>query len=265
MNTKHCLVNGHNIVYVEENPTGNKTILFIHGNSLSKEIFSKQLTNNKFKDFRLLALDLPGHGESQWLEAYSVNQIVEDITSFCEEVILNSFIIVGHSLGGHMAIQALPKLKKCSGIFLIGTPPLQLPLNIEEAFMPHPAIPLLFKKELNKAELNIFSEALTLPEHQMFVKDQLNNTDLNFREQLLNSIQEGQMQDEVKILNKSNLPVAMIFGEEDKLVNFDYLKNIKLSQLDEKTPMYIKGGSHLPTLERDSVLDKLILDFSDRI
>jgi len=49
--------------WIEKNPEADKTILFIHGNSTSKKIFQKQLTSSLF-DQRLIAVDLPGHGES---------------------------------------------------------------------------------------------------------------------------------------------------------------------------------------------------------
>ncbi|PVW15795.1 alpha/beta fold hydrolase [Marixanthomonas spongiae] len=249
MEIKNCIVNNHRISYLEVNPSSEKIILFIHGNSLSKAIFTKQLESQQLKAFRMLALDLPGHGDSQWLETYSVHQIVDDLATFCNQLKLKNYTVVGHSFGGHMAIQALPKLKNCSSIFLIGTPPLQLPLNIEEAFMPHTAIPLLFKKELTEEDLDIFATSLTHKEHQEFVKENLKNTDPHFRQSLLKSIKLGQMLDEVKILSESGISVKLVFGEDDVLVNFEYLKKLEKNDLMNFTFQKVEGAMHLTHIE----------------
>ncbi|UAB80389.1 alpha/beta hydrolase [Marixanthomonas sp. SCSIO 43207] len=258
MKKKSCIINGHRIGYLEVNPIAEKTILFIHGNSLSKAIFTKQLESQQLRAFRMLALDLPGHGDSQWLETYSVHQIVDDLATFCNQLKLKNYTVVGHSFGGHMAIQALPKLKKCIGMILIGTPPLQLPLNIEEAFMPHPAIPLLFKKVLSESEMDLFATSLTNKEHKDFVIEQLKNTDPNFRESLLQSIQESQMQDELEVLNDNNLPIALLFGEEDVLVNFEYLKKLEKNDLTKFTFQKVEGAMHLPQVEFSKRLNLLL-------
>lgn len=263
LETNYCNINGHTIGYCERYPEIENTLLFIHGNSLSKEIFINQLTSEQFTNYRLVALDLPGHGGSEWIDSYSVNQIVEDLVAFCEQLRLLNLILVGHSLGGHMAIQALTRLKNIKGLVLIGTPPLQLPLNIEEAFNPHPAIPLLFKKELNQEETNLFTEAITTIEHQVFVKELISNTDPNFRESLLLSIQEGQMEDEVEILNSAEIPVELIFGEEDVLVNRSYLEDVNLINLYTEQPIFIPESLHSPHMENVKVFNSFLLKYSN--
>ncbi|RDK87278.1 alpha/beta fold hydrolase [Marinirhabdus gelatinilytica] len=265
MELKNCIINNHRISYLEVNPSSEKTILFIHGNSLSKAIFTKQLESQQLKAVRMLALDLPGHGDSQWLEAYSVHQIVEDLVAFCDLLKLKDYTLAGHSLGGHMAIQALPKLKNCSSIFLIGTPPLQLPLNIEEAFMPHPAIPLLFKKELSESEIELFATSLTGKEPKNFVIQQINNTDPYFRESLLQSIQEGQMKDEVKILKNSKLSVSLFFGNKDELVNFEYVERLKIPKLVTDNPLYLRRAKHIPQVENYIDINEYLSSFINRI
>jgi pimeloyl-ACP methyl ester carboxylesterase len=41
------------------------TVVFIHGHCTNKEFFEKQLKSPLFEKYRLIALDLPGYGESQ--------------------------------------------------------------------------------------------------------------------------------------------------------------------------------------------------------
>lgn len=261
LETKNCIVNGHIIAYTEKNSSCKKEILFIHGNSLSKEIFRNQLASDQLKHYRLLALDLPGHGNSQWLDEYSINQIIQDIAAFCEQMDLNRFIIVGHSLGGHMGMQALPKLKHCGGIFLIGTPPLQLPLNIEEAFMPHPVIPLLFKGKLTVEETNLFAENLSNHENKAFITDSITSTDPNFREMMMVSIMNGDLKDETQILEQSKISVALVYGVDDVLVNKAYVEGLEISNLYFEKPIFISESRHISHLENWEEFNRVLHGF----
>lgn len=53
------------IAFVEKNSSAEQTILFIHGNSASKEFFASLLDQPRLQSYRLIAPDLPGHGESE--------------------------------------------------------------------------------------------------------------------------------------------------------------------------------------------------------
>jgi pimeloyl-ACP methyl ester carboxylesterase len=54
-------------------------------------------------DRRVIALDLRGHGQSQWPGQYSVNAIAEDVSELLGELEQSSVDVVGHSLGGLVA------------------------------------------------------------------------------------------------------------------------------------------------------------------
>ena len=52
------------IAFTEVNPGKEETIVFVHGNSASKEFFQKLCEEKALENYRLIAVDLPGHGES---------------------------------------------------------------------------------------------------------------------------------------------------------------------------------------------------------
>ena len=62
---KHQLtVKGIRIAYLEQNPDCKNTIFFIHGNSVSSASWMKQLNSELLSKYRLIAFDLPAHGDS---------------------------------------------------------------------------------------------------------------------------------------------------------------------------------------------------------
>jgi len=49
-------------------------------------------------------------------------------------------VIVGWSLGGHIALEAASALPDAAGFVIFGTPPVSGPADMPEAFLPNPAL-----------------------------------------------------------------------------------------------------------------------------
>ena len=58
------MVKNQSISFIEKNATKPKTIFFLHGNSGSALSWSKQLNDPQLSDYRMVAFDLPAHGNS---------------------------------------------------------------------------------------------------------------------------------------------------------------------------------------------------------
>jgi len=103
------------------------TIILLHGNSSSSKVFEPVF--NSDIAYTLLAIDLPGHGESERAENYGYPQIREKLLDQVLKV-EEPLILVGNSLGGHLAIEILNNITNSKGILIFGTPPLKRPLNL---------------------------------------------------------------------------------------------------------------------------------------
>lgn len=59
------------------------------------------------KDYHIIAPDLRGHGDSQWMigGAYSINDYTYDITQLLHQTKMTPLTIIGHSLGGNLALR----------------------------------------------------------------------------------------------------------------------------------------------------------------
>ena len=79
------------------------SILLIHGSGMSAGAWVNQLRGS-LKAFRVAAIDLPGHGKSDPIPQASVEGYAETVAEFLEALGSGPVLVVGHSLGGAIAI-----------------------------------------------------------------------------------------------------------------------------------------------------------------
>ena len=78
---------------------------------------------------RIYALDLPGHGSSEGTGRHDVLDYARDVIGFMDEVGLRTAVIVGHSLGGAIALTlAVNNPEHVLGLCLIGAAA-RMPVN----------------------------------------------------------------------------------------------------------------------------------------
>ena len=94
------------IHFLEWNPDASRTIILLHGNS-ANAWWWQWVADELPRDLRLLALDLRGHGDSEWVNppAYKPHDYAADAANFIrEEVRDRQPSVVGHSMGGIVAL-----------------------------------------------------------------------------------------------------------------------------------------------------------------
>lgn len=84
--------------------SGDQTIVLLHGLA-SNAGFWRYNIPELSKHYRVIAVDLPGYGKSQKdYYSYSMSFYAEVLKNFFEALNLNKVILVGHSMGGQIAI-----------------------------------------------------------------------------------------------------------------------------------------------------------------
>lgn len=79
-------------------------IVFLHGWGAFKELWWSAL-RDLGRDYRCFAIDMPGHGESRIGRADQIERIAVLIADFCRDLGLSTIILVGHSMGGSVAVE----------------------------------------------------------------------------------------------------------------------------------------------------------------
>jgi pimeloyl-ACP methyl ester carboxylesterase len=104
-------------------------VLLLHGVSESAAIWAPLFA--ELRHFRLLAVDLPGHGLSDPV-AFRRGQVREHAHALTEDILdalrLDQVPVIGHSLGGMFALwHAAARSRRISGVVAIGEPAVALP------------------------------------------------------------------------------------------------------------------------------------------
>lgn len=81
-----------------------ETLLYLHGLGCRKDDFSNALQSESLEDYTHIAFDFPGHGESGCLENLGMDDLVEITNLFVEKLNLHNVVLVGHSVGGLIAL-----------------------------------------------------------------------------------------------------------------------------------------------------------------
>ncbi|MEO6882390.1 MAG: alpha/beta hydrolase [Bacteroidia bacterium] len=78
-----------------------RTIVLLHGFPLSLEMW-KEFSDELSKKFRIICIDLPGHGESDCIGyVHSMELMAECVKVVMDFLHLRKYILVGHSMGGY--------------------------------------------------------------------------------------------------------------------------------------------------------------------
>jgi pimeloyl-ACP methyl ester carboxylesterase len=90
-------------------------VLLLHGWAAFKELWWSTLVALAPR-YRAFALDLPGHGESPLRERFTMPNVADSVSQFCDEHGLREIALVGHSMGGNVALELAlrrPDLVRC--------------------------------------------------------------------------------------------------------------------------------------------------------
>lgn len=114
------LVNGLKLAYTDEGQ--GIPLVFIHGFPLSRGAWDKQVVAFK-SSYRVIVPDLRGLGESATKGGLTpMAHYAEDIHTLLRQLNCNSVVLIGHSMGGYIALpfaERFPEMLR--GLVLVGT------------------------------------------------------------------------------------------------------------------------------------------------
>jgi pimeloyl-ACP methyl ester carboxylesterase len=231
--------------------------VLIHGNSSSSRVFSRQLEGALGERFRLVAVDLPGHGASDDANepsAYSLPGHARAVRTVVDAL----------QLGGHVALEMAPDLPSARGFVIFGAPPFAFPPAMANAFLPHPAMGFTFMEKANRDQAAAYVASWFKPgfaDVPAFFLDNALRTDGRARSRLAASIAPGGYRDEVAVVRDLKAPLAVLHGADEQLVNGGYFASLAMPTLWRGAVQTIAGAGHTPQWETPAAFDALVAAF----
>ena len=218
----------------------------------------------ELNNHNLVSLDLPGHGSSdnlKSLESYTIDYYSKIVGDFIDQLKLQNIILVGHSLGAHVATKYATS-KPLIGLFNIQNTPLNSVANIEYALNQNHLFSSFFSGSFQKESMVKLKKILVVNEEvsHNFLQD-FYKTDPKCRDDLLKYIQSNPTLNEISFLSAFEPPFKLIIGRQDVFCNQHYLEN--LSAIRDKIS-FIDNCAHYPMLERPNIFSTMLFDFIDR-
>jgi pimeloyl-ACP methyl ester carboxylesterase len=254
-------------IAVEQRGTG-PAIVFIHGNSSSRRAFEKQFAGTLADSFRLIAIDLPGHGDSPKATSpertNTLPGYADALLAVASELDATSAVFVGWSLGGHILLEASDRLSDAAGFLITGTPPVTSFATFMDAVFPEPALGVAFREDSTDDEIRSYLSLFVRPGSPApaFLFDDFVRTDNRARAALAASAGRNELRDEAKIVAELAKPLAVVHGEYEAIVKRDHFASISIPTLWRGAVQLVPDAGHAPHWENPREFDRLLEAFA---
>ncbi len=211
-----------------------REILFLHGWGSNKEVM-KSAFMNKFKDFTLIFVDMPGFGKSPTEYVLTTADYAEIIKKFLEAIKVSPFAIFGHSFGGKVAT--------------LLNPPLLCLLSSAGIVEPKP-LKVQAKIKIFKLLKKVFGDLL----YRFFATKDVKDMPKNMYETLKNVVDE----DFSNYFAATKSKTLVFWGTNDRATSIASGK--KIASLIPNSRFYDFEGDHYFFLKHSSSIEKIVLD-----
>lgn len=265
---KFITVRNIRLSYLESNSNRKNTIFFIHGNSSSSQAWEKQLTAPELSGYRLIAFDLPAHGESGASENpdedYSTIDLGEIMAEAVASLATGKYIIGGLSLGSSIAAESLANNLDPAGIFIAASTCLGEGFTLDNIAQPGIDLSFLFTDDAPVNTIEAYASLASFspnPNDKQQILQDYFLVKAPFRSTLLNTVIAGKIGNEIKLIQDQNMPVLVIFGKEDQIIKPDHLDNAPF-ELWQGKAFKLPKSSHFVNLDNPDTFNHLLAGYA---
>ena len=241
----------------------------VHGNSLSSDTFEFQFSDKQLnQNYRLIAPDLPGHGDSGRADkpedVYTIQAFFGLIVDFIRAMNIKEAVFAGHSLGGHILMEAYDQIRELSkGLVLFGAPPIMIQIRMELSHYENPAFELAFTEKLSEDEFQVLAESMIKPGGMVpdIIYKSIRNSHGMMRPILVSSTTPEKLKNEAEVVKNIKEPVAVFHGREDQMLKLSYYEHLEIPSLWQSRAIPIENSGHCPQLENPEEFNSLLVEF----
>lgn len=269
--TKHSTVQ----IYTRGTINSRAAVLLLHGNSFNSTIFKHILSSDLYLKHKLIALDLPGHGGSSNAKAedaekvYTMPAYADAALEVLVQLEVTKIIVIGWSLGGHVAIEMAAKSSIIKGAMLIGCPPCDtgdVPLAFSLASNQasgkswrdgYPA-----REHLSEEEMLEYATVCADAPYEEWMYEAVKRTDGAARRIMFEAFAgENAIVRQREIVQTKDVLWAICNGTAEPWINLEFIDRIKFSRLWRQQCVGMPGLLHAPFWAQPDEFQKLLSEY----
>ncbi len=269
------LEKGIAVAYMDEGK-GEQTLLFIHGLGSYAPAWKKNIEGLK-NEFRCIAIDLPGYGHSSKGDYAGDMIFYADIMSeFIQKMELNHVTLVGHSMGGQIAITTgLSYPDQIDQLVLVAPAGYESFTNGQRQWFREVLTPDAVRlTTVNQIRENFATNFYRFPKDAEFmIQDRIamrGADDFRWYCDIIPKNVRGMVNDPVfPLLSELQMPVLSLFGEYDNLIPNRFLNGGRTvdiakkgsSQIPQSVLIMIEKAGHFVQFEKSEEVNAAIRGF----
>jgi pimeloyl-ACP methyl ester carboxylesterase len=240
-------------------------LLLIHGLTASHAVW--QPTIAEFAgDWRVIAPDLPGHGESDKPDApYTIDFFAGVTRSLLRELDVHEAVVAGSSLGGQVALELAAWYPASTRALVLAAPAVGYSAAMRpvgQALQLLTAGPKLLRARLTQAVQQSFHDRSRIGHvtRRRILEERLAADDLPAFARAVAKSLGGVLTAEPQPLHRVTQPVFLLWGREDRLVPLRRSERL-LRRLPQARLHVLERCGHLPMLEQPTAFNRAMRGF----
>ncbi|HOW35239.1 MAG TPA: alpha/beta hydrolase [Candidatus Omnitrophota bacterium] len=245
---------------------GSEFLLFLHGWGVDKRIWRQQ---SKYfsQGYKVLTIDLPGHGESSW-QKVSLSVMAQDLKSILDGLQIREITIVASSIGGIFSLRlyqaCASNIKK---IIFVGSMPkfsksrdYPFGLDVAQIRKLGQQLRTTFPSVINIFFRSLFTKEERASRRFKWLQRFRQNDQAPMREALLEYLDILEQEDLRDVLKSVTVPVQFINGTGDTICNRETVGFLR-AMLPRARFDDFAGCGHFPFLSKPHEFNAVLEDF----
>ncbi len=252
-------------IYYTEQGKGNVLVL-LHGYTETSDVW-KDFVSFLSKEFRVVTLDLPGHGRSGMLgDVHTMELMADVVKAVLSHLGIEQCAIIGHSMGGYVSLAFTRKygqMVKGLGLFHSSS----LADSDEAKFQRERAIEVI-KKNHASFILNFIPDLFAEDNKPKFQKliSELTEEAKKMSPEALMAAQEGMRQrgSTLDVLINASCPVLFVAGQKDSRVPFENIW-VQMALTNITHALILKNVGHMGHFEAPAETLHAVYSFANAV
>jgi len=233
---------------------GEPALVFIHCWTCNRSFWENQVAEFS-KTYRVVTIDLPGHGESgQGRKTWSIESFGDDVSTVVKKLNLKRVVLVGSSMGGPIALEATRRMPDR----VIAIVPVDTLQNVEQKVPPE-QLDAVFKQmeaDYKNATTSLLNQFFFSPTTPAAVKERVINATLSIQPEVAIPMLKAIFSyDPVPAMREIKMPIRAI--NSDRVPTSVEVNRKYAPQFDV---VIIKGTGHYPMLEDPARFNQMLAD-----